>query len=46
MREFYERFYAVVPSSAAHARFCQRAFGLDLGQHASPTWPRSTLSSK
>jgi ubiquinone/menaquinone biosynthesis C-methylase UbiE len=33
MREFYERFYAVVPSSPVHALFCQRAFGLDLGQH-------------
>ena len=33
MREFYERFYAAVPSSPVHALFCQRAFGLDLGQH-------------
>lgn len=33
MREFYERFYALVPSSAVHALFCERAFGLDLGQH-------------
>ncbi|MFN2291745.1 MAG: class I SAM-dependent methyltransferase [Anaerolineae bacterium] len=33
MRDFYERFYAVVPASPAHALFCQRAFGLDLGQH-------------
>jgi SAM-dependent methyltransferase len=33
MREFYERFYAKVPSSPVHALFCQRAFGLDLGQH-------------
>ncbi len=33
MREFYERFYAKVPSSPVHAFFCQRAFGLDLGQH-------------
>jgi SAM-dependent methyltransferase len=33
MREFYERFYAVVPSSPVHALFCQRAFGLDLDQH-------------
>jgi SAM-dependent methyltransferase len=33
MREFYERFYAVVPSSPVHALFCERAFGLDLGQH-------------
>jgi SAM-dependent methyltransferase len=31
MREFYERFYAKVPSSPVHALFCQRAFGLDLG---------------
>jgi SAM-dependent methyltransferase len=33
MREFYEHFYTVVPFSPAHALFCQRAFGLDLGQH-------------
>jgi SAM-dependent methyltransferase len=33
VREFYERFYAKVPSSPVHALFCQRAFGLDLGQH-------------
>jgi SAM-dependent methyltransferase len=33
MREFYERFYAQVPSSPVHALFCERAFGLDLGQH-------------
>jgi len=33
MREFYERFYTVVPSSPVHALFCERAFGLDLGQH-------------
>jgi cyclopropane fatty-acyl-phospholipid synthase-like methyltransferase len=33
MREFYERFYALVPASPVHALFCERAFGLDLGQH-------------
>ena len=33
MREFYERFYAVVPTSPVHALFCERAFGLDLAQH-------------
>jgi SAM-dependent methyltransferase len=33
MREFYERFYARVPASPVHALFCERAFGLDLGQH-------------
>jgi SAM-dependent methyltransferase len=33
MREFYERFYAAVPASPVHALFCQRAFGLNLGQH-------------
>jgi len=33
MHEFYERFCALVPSSPVHALFCQRAFGLDLGQH-------------
>jgi SAM-dependent methyltransferase len=33
MREFYERFYAAVPTSPVHAIFCERAFGLDLGQH-------------
>ncbi len=33
MREFYEQFYARVPDSPVHALFCERAFGLDLGQH-------------
>lgn len=33
MREFYERFYTLVPDSPVHALFCERAFGLDLGQH-------------
>jgi len=33
VHDFYERFYALVPSSPVHALFCQRAFGLDLGQH-------------
>ncbi len=33
MRDFYERFYAQVPDSPVHALFCERAFGLDLGQH-------------
>ncbi len=33
MREFYERYYELVPSSPVHTLFCERAFGLDLGQH-------------
>lgn len=33
MRDFYERFYAVVNQSQAHARFCERAFGRNLCQH-------------
>jgi len=33
MRDFYERFYAAVASSRAHALFCERSFGLDLSQH-------------
>lgn len=33
MEAFYNDFYHVTPTSAAHAAFCQRVFGLDLGQH-------------
>jgi SAM-dependent methyltransferase len=33
MREFYDKFYARVPESRAHALFCERAFGRNLGQH-------------
>lgn len=33
MRDFYERFYAVVESSRAHALFCEQAFGKNLCQH-------------
>ncbi|MCB0061936.1 MAG: methyltransferase domain-containing protein [Caldilineaceae bacterium] len=33
MRDFYERFYAVVNQSQAHAHFCERAFGRNLCQH-------------
>lgn len=33
MRDFYERFYSLAPSSAAHGEFCRRAFGLDMCQH-------------
>lgn len=33
MRDFYERFYAVVAESDAHAAFCERVFGKNLCQH-------------
>ncbi len=33
MRDFYERFYAALPRSRAHAEFCRRAFGCDFSQH-------------
>ena len=33
MRKFYEQFYARALDSPVHALFCERAFGLDLGQH-------------
>lgn len=33
MREFYDRFYAAIEKSAAHATFCEQVFGQNLGQH-------------
>lgn len=33
MRDFYERFYALAPHSAAHGEFCRRVFGKNLCQH-------------
>ncbi len=32
MRDFYERFYTLAPTSPAHSEFCQRVFGADLCQ--------------
>lgn len=33
MRDFYEHFYAAIEQSQAHAAFCERVFGRNLGQH-------------
>lgn len=33
MFDFYEHFYRATQTSAAHASFCRRVFGLDLCQH-------------
>jgi ubiquinone/menaquinone biosynthesis C-methylase UbiE len=33
MRDFYDKFYAAVATSRAHAEFCERSFGRDLCQH-------------
>jgi SAM-dependent methyltransferase len=33
MRDFYENFYAAIEESQAHAAFCERVFGRNLGQH-------------
>jgi len=33
MKDFYTAFYAAIQHSRAHARFCGRVFGRDLGQH-------------
>lgn len=33
MWDFYNDFYRATPTSEAHAAFCHRVFGLDLGQH-------------
>ena len=33
MQDFYDAFYTAVPHSQAHHLFCERVFGLDLGQH-------------
>ncbi len=30
--DFYTRFYDALPRSPAHAEFCRRLFGMDLGQ--------------
>lgn len=33
MRDFYERYFAAMAYSQAHARFCERVFGQNLCQH-------------
>jgi len=33
MRNFYEKFYHTIAQSPAHAAFCERSFGKNLGQH-------------
>jgi cyclopropane fatty-acyl-phospholipid synthase-like methyltransferase len=33
MKDFYTAFYTAIEHSRAHARFCERVFGMDLGQH-------------
>ena len=33
MFDFYDQFYHATATSAAHAQFCRRVFGLDLHQH-------------
>jgi len=33
MKEFYEKFYAAIERSPVHSAFCERAYGIDLGQH-------------
>jgi len=33
MRDFYEAFYTTAIASRVHAEFCERVFGLNLGQH-------------
>lgn len=33
MQAFYERYYQAIAYSRAHALFCERAFGRNLGQH-------------
>lgn len=33
MQDFYDAFYTAVSHSQAHHLFCERVFGLDLGQH-------------
>jgi DNA-binding NarL/FixJ family response regulator len=37
MRGFYERYYAAVETSHAHAKFCEYAYGMNLGQHGFAT---------
>ncbi len=33
MKEFYSAYYAAIEHSQAHHLFCERVFGIDLGQH-------------
>ena len=33
MQDFYTRFYAAIAVSPAYARFCERAYGRNFGQH-------------
>ncbi|MEM5773729.1 MAG: class I SAM-dependent methyltransferase [Anaerolineaceae bacterium] len=33
MKDFYTRFYTAIQHSRAYSLFCERVFGLDLGQH-------------
>lgn len=33
MKDFYEAFFTAVEHSRAHRAFCERVFGVDLGQH-------------
>ncbi len=33
MKDFYNAFYAAIEHSQAHRAFCERVFGVDLGQH-------------
>ena len=33
VKDFYEKYYARVDSSKAHAAFCEKVFGMDLCQH-------------
>jgi SAM-dependent methyltransferase len=37
MKEFYDRFYAALVRSQAHAEFCERVFGRNLCQHGFAT---------
>jgi cyclopropane fatty-acyl-phospholipid synthase-like methyltransferase len=33
MKDFYNAYYSAIESSQAHHSFCERVFGIDLGQH-------------
>src|SRR4030042_4545747 len=33
MKDFYTRFFAAIEHSPAHHEFCERVYGMDLGQH-------------
>ena len=33
MKDFYTAYYSAIESSQAHHSFCERVFGIDLGQH-------------